>query len=51
MNTLKCITCEEVMNYNDEVVFDNDELKTVDESNPDWAYCECIECYYKEEME
>jgi predicted nucleic-acid-binding Zn-ribbon protein len=46
-----CNKCKEVFHYKDEVVFDGDELKTVDELNPDWSECTCITCYYKEDTD
>lgn len=42
----KCDTCKEVFHYADEVVFDKDELKTVDEANPDWDSCTCTTCFH-----
>lgn len=39
-----CSQCHIEYHYEDEVVFDGDELKIVDERNPDWSYCTCNEC-------
>jgi predicted nucleic-acid-binding Zn-ribbon protein len=46
-----CNKCKEVFHYQDEVVFDGDELKTVDELNPDWNECTCNTCYYEEDVD
>jgi hypothetical protein len=40
-----CERCKEVLNHRDEMVFDGDELKTVNESNPDWGSAMCITCH------
>jgi hypothetical protein len=42
-----CANCGEKCHYENEVVFDDDELKTVDEKNPDWDSCICVTCYYE----
>jgi predicted nucleic-acid-binding Zn-ribbon protein len=44
-----CNECKEKFHCKDEVVFDGDELKIVDERNPDWNYTTCNECFYKED--
>jgi hypothetical protein len=38
----KCDSCKELFNYEDEMVFDGDELTEPEEG---WSTCECIECY------
>lgn len=49
-----CQSCGEVFGYADEVVFDGDRSKVVDELNPDWTTCHCFVCYdegVEEELE
>lgn len=41
----ECDMCHKGYHYADEMVFDRDELKTVDELNPDWSTCMCRTCY------
>lgn len=49
MKPFICDKCEKEHNYKDELVFDGDELKTVDERNPDWDSCTCNTCFYQDE--
>jgi predicted nucleic-acid-binding Zn-ribbon protein len=45
----QCNKCKEPIHYTDEAIFDNDELKTVDEQNPDWSEVLCTTCFYGED--
>jgi predicted nucleic-acid-binding Zn-ribbon protein len=49
MKSYICTECNEEHHYKDEVVFDGDELKVVDERNPDWNEVTCNGCFYGEE--
>jgi hypothetical protein len=51
MREFKCEVCEETFHYADEVIFDGDELKVVDEHYPDWDTCVCVECAYDGKFE